>query len=292
MSKITIFTPAYNRAHTLKRCYDSLLKQGYNDFEWLVIDDGSTDNTKQIMLEIINENKISINYIRQENQGKQAAWNKAVINATGYFFCGLDSDDSLVEGALAKVAEYFDELRANDELIGLRCLAVSSVTQKPDGKMIADRPIISSWFDEFSHSAYFGERIDVFKTTLLKSFFYPVKEDIKFIPEIWFYTRISTQNYKFLYLPIQLRLFFDEAAENRLSRSSLKTHAQGHYISRSCMLKNIPFKVWLKNPIAWFKTVVRFSQTCGYRRTPLISRIKDTNIIYALLSYFISTFVY
>ena len=69
MKTLTIFTPAYNRAHTIGRTYESLCRQTCKDFEWLIVDDGSTDNTRQLVEEWIAENKIPIRYIFQENQG-------------------------------------------------------------------------------------------------------------------------------------------------------------------------------------------------------------------------------
>lgn len=75
---ITVFTPTYNRCDTLKRLYKSLLNQNCKDFCWLIVDDGSADDTQKLVSKWIDENKISIRYYRQENQGKPAAHNKGV----------------------------------------------------------------------------------------------------------------------------------------------------------------------------------------------------------------------
>ena len=80
MITLTVFTPAYNRAYTLHKCYESLLKQTCKDFMWLIIDDGSTDNTKELVEGWIKENKINIKYIYQENQGMHGAHNTAYEN--------------------------------------------------------------------------------------------------------------------------------------------------------------------------------------------------------------------
>ena len=65
---LTIFTPTFNRAYTLHKCYESLLRQTCKNFIWLIIDDGSTDNTKELVNSWINENKINIRYYYQENK--------------------------------------------------------------------------------------------------------------------------------------------------------------------------------------------------------------------------------
>ena len=80
MSILTVFTPAYNRAHTIGRTYASLLRQTCKDFEWLVIDDGSTDNTEQLVRGWIAENRIPIRFIRKENGGKYTGYNTANAN--------------------------------------------------------------------------------------------------------------------------------------------------------------------------------------------------------------------
>ena len=75
---LTIFTPMYNRAYIIENLYKSLLKQTDKDFDWLIIDDGSTDNTEEVIQKYINENKISIKYIKKQNEGKPSAINDAL----------------------------------------------------------------------------------------------------------------------------------------------------------------------------------------------------------------------
>ena len=112
-----------------------------------------------------------------------------------------------------------------------------------------------------------------------------VSPNIKFIPEIWFYVKVSADGYQFVYIPEALRLFFDEATENRLSRSSLLKHAKGHYISRSAMLTCVPTAIYSKNMVALIKTIIRFGQCANYLNINFKQRVNDTNFIYATLSY-------
>ena len=80
---ITIFTPTYNRGYTLERLYESLCRQTRKDFEWVVVDDGSTDNTKQMVDRWRRTNRFPIRYIYQENRGKPSAHNLGAENAQG-----------------------------------------------------------------------------------------------------------------------------------------------------------------------------------------------------------------
>ncbi|HDM8411768.1 TPA: glycosyltransferase family 2 protein, partial [Yersinia enterocolitica] len=118
MTLVTIFTPTFNRSHVLKRCYLSILEQHRDDIEWLIIDDGSTDDTANIVKEFQNENKLKIKYIYQNNSGKQASWNRAVENAKGEYFIGVDSDDILATGSinnLLSIRDVFDD----ESIIGI-----------------------------------------------------------------------------------------------------------------------------------------------------------------------------
>lgn len=287
--KVSIFTPAYNRAHTLKRCYESILVQkNLEQIEWIVVNDGSIDDTDLLMEEIIGENKLNIVYLKQENKGKQASWNRAVLIARGEFFIGLDSDDALQGNILFNILEQHQDQLQNNSIMGIRCLAINSINQKPSGKSISKKPLVLSWFDEFSNHNLFGERIDILRTSIIKNYLYPVNEKIRFIPEIWFYCITAHNQYKFIYSPKALRIFYDEEIVNRLSKSSIFTHADGHYISRALMLKLIPFVVWFRNPIALLKTIIRYSQVAKFLSKGFYERVKDTNLVFACFSYMLS----
>ena len=278
--KITVFTPTYNRRQTLDRCYQSLLDQNV-DFEWLIVDDGSTDDTSALIEQFQSENKIKIRYLYQENLGKQAAWNLAVKEAHGDYFIGLDSDDAMQTSVLKKLINYVGQLEADPSLIGLRCQAVRSTTGNTDGGDLCSKPTKINWLDEF-FSEKNGERIDLFKRKVLSDYLYPVSLSVKFVPENWLYASIS-KKYSFLYLPTPVIVFFDDHDSNRLSRSSLKKHAEGHYIARRKILNSIPSSYWLKSPVNLAKTVVRLGQSAKYSDKTLRQVFKDVGLLSTLL---------
>jgi glycosyltransferase involved in cell wall biosynthesis len=100
----TVFTPTYNRAHTIHRVFDSLCAQTLRDFEWLVVDDGSTDNTSDLIAGWAKSAAFPIRYFRQDHSGKHIAHNLALREARGFFFASIDSDDALVPNALERIA--------------------------------------------------------------------------------------------------------------------------------------------------------------------------------------------
>jgi glycosyltransferase involved in cell wall biosynthesis len=109
--QITVFTPTYNRASLLSRLYDSLVLNHSSDFEWLIVDDGSQDDTESVVNTFIAEDKLNIRYIKQLNGGKHRAINHGVAEARGELFFIVDSDDYLSDNALERVAYYYSQIK-------------------------------------------------------------------------------------------------------------------------------------------------------------------------------------
>ncbi len=130
--KITVFTPTYNRAHLLHRLYESLLRQESQDFKWLIIDDGSTDNTKEVVGAFIKENKIEIKYFYKNNGGLHTGYNAAIERLDTELAVCIDSDDWMPDDALERIITVWNENKADDiaGLIGLDYTA--------EGKIIGD----------------------------------------------------------------------------------------------------------------------------------------------------------
>lgn len=117
---ITVFTPTYNRAYTLRRLYESLRKQTQYDFEWLIVDDGSTDNTESLVQEFIRENSLfNIRYVKKENEGKHIAINVGAKIAMGKLFFIVDSDDALSTNAIEAIEKTEKEIAGMDGFAGV-----------------------------------------------------------------------------------------------------------------------------------------------------------------------------
>lgn len=112
---LTIFTPTYNRAYCLNKCYESMKKQSCKDFIWLVIDDGSTDNTKQLVsLWMQNNNKFEIKYIYKENGGMHTAYNTAYDRIDTELAMNIDSDDYLTDNAVESIIDFWNKNKRSD----------------------------------------------------------------------------------------------------------------------------------------------------------------------------------
>lgn len=136
MPLLTVFTPAYNRAHTIGRTYESLLRQTCKNFEWLIVDDGSTDGTRKLIEGWIKEKRLPIKYIFQENQGMHGAHNTAYRNITTELNTCIDSDDYMPEDAVEKIVRFWREYGSDKYagIIGLDCTADGNIigTSFPD----------------------------------------------------------------------------------------------------------------------------------------------------------------
>jgi glycosyltransferase involved in cell wall biosynthesis len=109
MKLLTVFTPTFNRAYCLEKCYKSLVNQTCYEFVWLIIDDGSTDQTKVLVEKWKKEEKVEINYIWQENQGMHGAHNTAYEQIDTELNVCIDSDDYMPEDAVEKIITFWEK---------------------------------------------------------------------------------------------------------------------------------------------------------------------------------------
>lgn len=194
---ITIFTPAYNRASTLDRLYKSILNQDSTDLEWLIVDDGSTDNTKETVEKYILENKINIRYIYQENGGKSSAVNHGLKEAKGDLFTCVDSDDILADNVLEMIFSDYKKIKDDDSVAGIGQLTSYITNNEIIGTKFPEDNMICTYNEAYEKYKVTGDKNFVFKTSIIKQYPFPIFEGEKFVPEALVYNRISLK-YKLL----------------------------------------------------------------------------------------------
>lgn len=216
MLKLTIFTPTYNRGYCLNNLYESLLRQKYNDFEWIIIDDSSTDNTEKIVSKWIEENKLNIKYIKQEHGGKHRAINKALDIAKGKYFFIVDSDDMLTDNAIELIYKWISELNV-ENIAGVAGTKVSK-----EGKIWGGIPNIGNkkYIDasNFERQKYklLGDKAEVFKTNIIKKYKMPEFDNEYFVTEDVCYQEIAADGYKIRWYnePIYMCEYLEDGLTN------------------------------------------------------------------------------
>lgn len=197
MKTLTVFTPAYNRAHTIDRTYESLCRQTCKDFEWLVIDDGSTDETESLIKKWIDDAIIPIKYIRQTNQGMHGAHNTAYKNIVTELNTCIDSDDWMPDDAVEQIVKFWKK-NGSDKYAG-----IVGLDQTVDGKVVGtDFPesIRETTLQEFYAKGGRGDKKLVYRTSVIKQYpEYPLFSGEKYVGLAYKYMLID-MDYKLLTL--------------------------------------------------------------------------------------------
>ena len=203
---ITIFTPTYNRAHLLLRLYDSLCSQISKDFVWLIVDDGSTDNTNNIVKSWILDDIINIEYYYQENGGKMRAHNRAVeLCKTDLFVC-VDSDDYLASASvISDTLSFWHHNNCNMDPHICGIVSLKKLLGINDCVTFDNYDTIT--LSELNSFGFNGETSLVFKTSVIKNYPFPVEDGEKFVTEDIVYDLIDI-DYKYLFFP-----FFSQICE-------------------------------------------------------------------------------
>ena len=199
--KFTVFTPTYNRAYLLDNLYKSLKKQTYNNFEWLIVDDGSTDNTEELVQTWkANEKEFAIRYFKTKNGGKHRAINYALELAEGEWFFTVDSDDYLTEDALKKMDYWTQQIENSAKIIGVTANKGTSRTYTPNNTFEEDyieKTLIEmETYMQKGKKVLAGERAMCFRTNIHRQYKYPEFVDEKFMTEAVVYNRMAADGYR------------------------------------------------------------------------------------------------
>jgi glycosyltransferase involved in cell wall biosynthesis len=275
----TVFTPTYNRRHTLHRVYESLKAQTYRDFEWLIVDDGSTDNTCELVEQWQQENLVPIRYIYQENSHKHIAFNRGVREAKGELFLTFDSDDSCEPQALELFKYHWDAIPLDQKE---KFSAVTCLCKDRDGKIIGSlfpfNPTDSDSLEMRYRFKATGEKWGFHRTDVLRQFPHHVEEIIGFfIPESVLWNKIA-KKYKTRFVNEALRTYWtDQPSIMRNSQNPRKV-AIGAQVNHLDILND--YTEWFRfDPLSFLRSAVhysRFSFHLGNKIRQQIANIKTS----------------
>lgn len=196
--RITVFTPTYNRAYILERLYNSLKKQTFTDFEWLIIDDGSSDCTcEKVKRWSIKNTQFPIRYYKFKNSGKQKEINRALDLAAGELFFTVDSDDLLTEDALEKIDRWEKTIPLDEKFCGLAG-SDGDMSGKAVNPLFPGNYKDATFFNRYAETGMFigHDRPWVFYTEVHRQYKYPEFDGEKFIAEAVVWNRMAQDGYK------------------------------------------------------------------------------------------------
>lgn len=279
--RFTVFTPTYNRAHTLPRVYESLKNQTYKNFEWLIVDDGSSDGTTDLIKGWQAEDRITIRFFYQENQGKHVAFNRGVLEAQGELFLTLDSDDACVHNALERFDYHWQGIPVakREHFSGVTCLCMDTEgqivgTRFPDAVVDSDPVTLATRF------GVRGEKWGFHRTNVLREFPFPEFHGERFVPEGLVWNRIA-KVYKLRYVDEPLRIYV--AQPDSLSASFTRLRVRNPSGALLYYLEYAQLPLPLKHRVKAIINYFRFSAHAGI--APMIALRQLRNFSVGLLLF-------
>lgn len=214
--ELAILTPTFNRGGVLRNLYESLKRQTCKDFEWIIVDDGSSDNTQDIVKKWIAEDEICVRYLYKENGGKHTALNFAIKQMESKLTFIVDSDDILTDDAVETILRYHRRYEDETNLCGYAFLRAY-----PDGKIngkefIPDEKVASYIDARINSDDTMADKAEVFKTACLKEFPFPEYPGERFLGEDIVWVRMAR---KYMMVHINKAIYIGNYLEDGLTKN-------------------------------------------------------------------------
>lgn len=253
---ITILTPAYNRASLLPRLFDSLLRQTNKDFEWIVVDDGSTDDTREVVANLKEKcgGAFPMGYVYKANGGKHMAINIGAERARGELLFIADSDDLLTDDALETVANSWHDISDDKSFAGIAGLDIAMDTREVIGSGLPQEHIDCNAIDIRYRHHVTGDMKEVFRTEVLREFPFPEFAGERFCPEqlVWF--RMA-RRYRLRYInkPIYIADYQPDGITAGITRARMRNPSASMLTYAELTESPVPFLVKVKAAINFWR---------------------------------------
>lgn len=253
---ITILTPTYNRASLLPRLFDSLLRQTNKDFEWIVVDDGSTDDTREVVANLKEKcgGAFPMGYVYKANGGKHMAINIGAERARGELLFIADSDDLLIDDALETVANSWHDISDDKSFAGIAGLDITMDTREVIGSGLPQEHIDCNAIDIRYRHHVTGDMKEVFRTEVLREFPFPEFAGERFCPEqlVWF--RMA-RRYRLRYInkPIYIADYQPDGITAGITRARMRNPSASMLTYAELTECPVPFLVKVKAAINFWR---------------------------------------
>ena len=252
----TILTPTYNRASLLPRLFDSLLRQTNKDFEWIVVDDGSTDDTREVVANLKEKcgGAFPMGYVYKANGGKHMAINIGAERARGELLFIADSDDLLTDDALETVANSWHDISDDKSFAGIAGLDIAMDTREVIGSGLPQEHIDCNAIDIRYRHHVTGDMKEVFRTEVLREFPFPEFAGERFCPEqlVWF--RMA-RRYRLRYInkPIYIADYQPDGITAGITRARMRNPSASMLTYAELTECPVPFLVKVKAAINFWR---------------------------------------
>ena len=297
--KFTVFTPTYNRAYTLQRVFDSLMNQTirHYDFEWILINDGSVDDTDKLVEKFFSKADFDIRYIKQKNKGKNYCHNKAIKLAEGELFLILDSDDAIVPECMDVFWHYWMKISENNkkEIYGITCLCRNGYTNSLIGHKVEEGLIKNAFIWKHKNRAYF-DGWAALNTTIFKKYLFPEIENIKFIPEAYLWDKVGKNRKVYSTNEVLKIVFYQNDGFSKNIIDSYLKHSKGRYLYHKMVINDLFWDLLKVNSIRLLKDFIQFGRMGFHSNYSIKKMIKDINskfkVVFFIFIVFLSWLFY
>jgi len=285
--KISVFTATFNRADTIHRVFDSLKAQTFKNFEWIVIDDGSTDNTREVIEEYKKDAEFEINYIWQENRGKHTAYNLFAKHAKAELYCSIDSDDGVLAQCFERMLFHFDSIPSKEKSIyvGIMCLALNQ-----EGDLIGDEFLEEDFGDNIVsvllRHKKLGDKGGLNKISVLKEF--PFPEDVinVYLPESYHIHGYSSK-YKTLFVNEALIQPWTDPRSDHLSHALQEQRNLGGSLYGLLAWPKYSMRYFFRNPKLFIAVTSKYFASSLILKKSFMHQIRQIDNFWGRLLWFV-----
>ena len=270
--RFTVFTPTYNRAHTLAGVYSSLEAQTFRDFEWLIVDDGSTDGTGALVKQWQTQARFPIRYRWQGNRGKHVAFNAGVQHAKGELFLPLDSDDQCVPNALERFHHHWESIPADRRP---HFSGVTALCKDQHGNLLGT-PFPSAITDSNSLEIHYrfhvsGEKWGFHRSDVLREYPFP-DLGATYVPESVVWSRIA-RRYATRFVNDVLRIYFIGAPSLMFGQPASRNAAGGRLQHLTVLNEQLDY---LRDaPVEFFASAANYARFSFHVGAPITHQFGD-----------------
>lgn len=294
----TLFVPTYNRLNLLPRLLQSVEAQSFRDFELLIVDDGSQDNSYEYLCHYQQQARFPMHVIYQENQGRHAAFNTAFEVANGLLFTTINSDDALAPNALERFAYWWEKAQEYNQtppIVGVEGLCASLETGEIIGTPFPKSPMVADHIEVYFKHGCWGDAVRAVRTDIIRQYRFPQIPSERYLPPSYLWNRLGFDRHKTLYF--NEVLCYKEYRSDGVSKNRVRVRGRSprgaelyfrDFLTRAYADGRVPRRYLIRYTANWVRYALYFTplsqvvREAAHIAPPLMVRIAGGIIGFAL----------